>query len=78
MSPWPADLRARFTDPVNDQPVARDTEMMTFRNCLSQFQQFVAPKLDQLTTFCAIKMIVLRVAVIVLVYRSTIQRKPSQ
>ena len=46
-------LRALFADPVDNETVARDAEIVSGSNCLTKFCKCVALELDQLVTLLA-------------------------
>jgi hypothetical protein len=58
--------------------VALHLKTMLSRDRVPQFQQIVILKLAQSLAFCAVKMIVLRIPIIVLVDAATIKLKLSQ
>ena len=62
-----ADSAAILADSGNDQPMARDAKTMFSSDLLTQFKKLVAAKLNQFVAFLAVKVVVLRVPVIVLV-----------
>lgn len=69
---------ALAADSVDDHFVAFDPEPVSSGHFVADHQQFVALKLDEFTTACAVQVIVLRVAVIVVVNGAAIELKAIQ
>jgi hypothetical protein len=67
------DHAAVLADPGDDQAVTENAKPMTLGDGVAQLQKLVALEFEQLTTLLAVQMVVLRIAVVVLVYGSAIE-----